>query len=78
VYRPASIGAQIAAACNALQALHPNTVPTAAAVLLHMPTVNVNGVVLPLCKASASCGVSHWRKAQGKLRVKGQTPTASA
>ena len=69
-YKPTSIGAQIAAACDALAVLHPNTVPTAGAVLLHMPTVVVAGVVTPLNKASASCGVSHWRKAQGKLRVK--------
>jgi hypothetical protein len=76
-YTPGTVGAQIAAACNALVALNgTGYTPTAAAVLAHMPTVWVKGVVVALNAQSASCGVSHWRKGHGALRVKGQPTRA--
>ena len=72
VYTPGSVGAQIAAACNALAATTPNVRVTASAVLAYMPLVVVRGVQTPLNPQSAGCGVSHWHKASGTLRTKGQ------
>jgi hypothetical protein len=71
------VGAQIAAACNTLQAA--GTLPTAKLVLAALAAgVYVQGALVALNPTSASCGVSHWRKAQGKLRTKGQAVATTA
>ena len=76
-YSPGTVGAQIAAACNALQLASPGTRVTAAAVMAYMPHVVVKGVQTPINAQSASCGVSHWHKAHGTLRTKGQALAAA-
>ena len=69
-YTPGTIGAQIAAACNALHAA--GSVVSGKAVLAHMPQVWAHGVLVPLAPASASAGTSHWHAANGSLRIKGK------
>jgi hypothetical protein len=70
-YTPHTIGAQIWACATALQAATPGTPVTSAAVRLALPHV---------APASVSAGLSHWRKFNGTMRVKGKpavvvTPT---
>ena len=69
-YTPGTIGAQIAAACNALHAA--GSVVSGKAVLAHLPQVWAHGVLVPLAPASASAGTSHWHAANGSLRIKGK------
>ena len=66
-YTPNSIGALIWQTANALQAATPGTPVTSAAVRLALPHVKA---------ASVSCGLSHWRKFCGTLRVKGKAVIA--
>ena len=68
-YAPNTIGALIWQTASALQAASPNTPVQASAVRLALPHV---------APASVSAGLSHWRKFNGTLRVKGQAPKAPA
>ena len=61
-YTPNSIGALIWQTASALQAATPSTPVTSAAVRLALPHVK---------PASVSAGLSHWRKFNGTMRVKG-------
>ena len=64
-YTPNSIGALIWQTASALQAATPSTPVTSAAVRLALPHVK---------PASVSAGLSHWRKFNGTLRIKGVAP----
>lgn len=66
-YAPNTIGALIWQTATALQAATPGTPVTSAAVRLALPQV---------APVSVSAGLSHWRKFNGTLRVKGQAPKA--
>lgn len=68
-YTPNSIGALIWQTASALQAATPSTPVTSAAVRLALPHVK---------PASVSAGLSHWRKFNGTMRVKGQTAKPAA
>ena len=68
-YTPNSIGALIWQTASALQAATPNTPVTSAAVRLALPHVKA---------ASVSAGLSHWRKFNGTMRVKGVAPAPVA
>ncbi len=67
-YTPNSIGALIFQTATALQALTPNTPITSAAVRAALPHIKATSI---------SCGLSHWRKFNGTMRVKGQAPKAT-
>lgn len=66
-YAPNTVGALIWQTADALQAATPGTPVTSAAVRLALPQV---------APASVSAGLSHWRKFNGTMRVKGQAPVA--
>jgi hypothetical protein len=68
-YTPNSIGALIWQTATALQAATPGTPVTSAAVRLALPHVK---------PTSVSCGLSHWRKFCGTLRIKGVPPALVA
>lgn len=68
-YTPNSIGALIWQTATALQAVTPNTPIQAAAVRTALPHVK---------PASISAGLSHWRKFNGTLRVKGAAKATPA
>lgn len=61
-YTPGTIGYRIWSAAAAIQAATPNTPVKAEAVRLALPDVS---------PASVSAGLSHWRKFNGTLHVKG-------
>ena len=66
-YTPHTTGNLIWQTADTLQALTPLTPITSAAMKLALPHVNPNSI---------SCGLSHWRKFHGTMRVKGQQPVA--
>lgn len=66
-YTPNSIGALIWQTADALQAVTPNTPIQASAVRAALPHIK---------PASISAGLSHWRKFNGTLRVKGAVKVA--
>lgn len=68
-YTPHTIGALIFQTATALQALTPNTPITSAAVKLALPHIKATSI---------SCGLSHWRKFNGTMRVKGQPRAVAA
>jgi hypothetical protein len=61
-YVPNSIGALIWQTADKLQALTPDTPITSAIVRVALPNVKATSI---------QCGLSHWRKFHGTLRVKG-------